>query len=946
MVSVRRQPRPPKKGGRKSSKGERVLCDCGCNKQVHPRTKLNHRHGRAFTLTLAVAYENKQLSASDPAGRLPETESRCSVAPSDSNSELLVRQDNTCASELHPDDVQRLEPELEYEEISPPDHLERTPSPIPSNASEARSDVGPAVELDDPTDMATFHDAMNHAQANMRRATVEDAEDSDEEEEEELGEPDKGEDFDDTTNGFGLEGDMLDDDDFNNMNEQFEQELADFVEELSDDELFFLRLYAYKTEEGISDDAYDRLSSVFQGQLPDGKIPSFKSIAARVAFLSAFEPQTYDCCINVCCCYTDPYKELDSCPYCNEPRLSEDGQPRRRFNYIPIIPRLQAYYGNASFSQKMNYRHNHTSDPTKVTDVMDGQYYKHLCQQHVVVDGKERPYKYFEDPRDVLLGVSSDGFAPFRRRKKTCWPLLVYNYGLPPEIRFHLRYILCAGIIPGPNKPKDFDSFAWPLYQEFLKLALGVKTYDVIQREMFAMRAYLVLGFGDIPAVSMMMHIKGHNGLCPCRMCRIRALRIPGSKSTTHYVPLNRFSHPLVQASPELPRIYDPGNLPLRSHQEMHEQGSQVLLAPSQTASNALAKEYGVKGIALLSQLPGISFPQSFPYDFMHLIFENVMKNLILLWTGNYKGLDAGSEDYVLSKKGWEDVGKACEAAGSSIPSAFGARPPNIAEDRMAITADTTSFFMQYLGPPLLARLFNRPKYFKHFIKLVQLVKICLQFEISREEIQLLRTGFQQWVQGYEKIYYQHDPSRLSTCPVTIHALLHIADSIEAMGPVWTYWAFPTERYCGKLQRLIKSRRHPFANLDNKVLAQARLSQIRIQYNLNNSFSKPPTTDVVTGRALRGLSSPDYASCMLLPPTTRSDSVDNSLRNKIIICLATRCSMTPAALRRLIVFDGYLEQWACIEGTQLTFGMNSLSTKMLTYDVLDLTSSSGPSMDN
>lgn len=40
-------------------------------------------------------------------------------------------------------------------------------------------------------------------------------------------------------------------------------------------------------------------------------------------------------------------------------------------------------------------------------------------------------------------------------------------------------------------------------------------------------------------------------------------------------------------------------------------------------------------------------------------------------------------------------------------------------------------------------------------------------------------------------IYYQHDPNRLSACPVTVHALLHIADSIEEMGPIWTYWAFP-----------------------------------------------------------------------------------------------------------------------------------------------------------
>lgn len=78
-------------------------------------------------------------------------------------------------------------------------------------------------------------------------------------------------------------------------------------------------------------------------------------------------------------------------------------------------------------------------------------------------------------------------------------------------------------------------------------------------------------------------------------------------------------------------------------------------------------------------------------------------------------------------------------------------------------------------------------------------------------------------------------------CLITIHALLHIADSIEVMGPVWAYWAFPMERFCGKVQRRIKSRRFPFAAIDTFVLAEARLAHIGIQYNLREELSlRPP----------------------------------------------------------------------------------------------------------
>jgi hypothetical protein len=96
-------------------------------------------------------------------------------------------------------------------------------------------------------------------------------------------------------------------------------------------------------------------------------------------------------------------------------------------------------------------------------------------------------------------------------------------------------------------------------------------------------------------------------------------------------------------------------------------------------------------------------------------------------------------------------------------------------------------------------------------------------------------------------IYYQHDPYRVSTCPVTIHALLHIADSIKVVGPVWCYWAFPMERYCGALQPAIRSRRFPYASLDRYVIEDAQLTQIKTVYNVTQELSLRPARGVVAG---------------------------------------------------------------------------------------------------
>lgn len=86
-------------------------------------------------------------------------------------------------------------------------------------------------------------------------------------------------------------------------------------------------------------------------------------------------------------------------------------------------------------------------------------------------------------------------------------------------------------------------------------------------------------------------------------------------------------------------------------------------------------------------------------------------------------------------------------------------------------------------------------------------------------------------------MYYQRSPERISACPVTIHALLHIADGIEACGPVWCYWAFPMERYCGKLQPALRSRRFPYAALDRFVLEHAQLTQIKLTSGLIDELS-------------------------------------------------------------------------------------------------------------
>ena len=139
------------------------------------------------------------------------------------------------------------------------------------------------------------------------------------------------------------------------------------------------------------------------------------------------------------------------------------------------------------------------------------------------------PHTYFSNDHNIALSFATDGFTPFKNQKQTVWILLIFNYNLPPDECFQRDNILCAGIIPGPNKPWDTDSFILPLVDELLELVVGVSTYDVLSYSFFSLHTYIITAFGDIPAISMLMHMKGHNSLCPCQMCKIQGIRIPNS---------------------------------------------------------------------------------------------------------------------------------------------------------------------------------------------------------------------------------------------------------------------------------------------------------------------------------------------------------------------------------------------------------------------------------
>jgi hypothetical protein len=464
----------------------------------------------------------------------------------------------------------------------------------------------------------------------------------------------------------------------------------------------------------------------------------------RIAVLARVEPHWYHCCVNTCMAYTGDDADSTSCRFCPEPRYTAGGKPRRLYCYLPLIPRLQGYFQNPKMVEKLLYRHNYRHQKGTVADVFDGVHYRTLRKKNVVVDGEELPHKYFSGRYDIALGSCTDSFLLFKRNRggPSATPILLQNYTIPPDIRTHFAHLIPMGTIPGPKGPKDARSFLIPYDDELAELARGVPTFDSLTQTMFPLRAYNLFEIGDIIAIEKVLNITGHNGFCPCRTCEIRGVRNKTHGDTIYYVPL---CEPDVHGQPI--RTWNPHDLPLRTLESFANVAGKIEACTTETARKNVAKHYGIKGLPALRRVGSTLYGRSAPWEFMHLAFENTAPNMYKHWSGTFKGLDAGVEDYELSAAVWEEVWQESADATRHLPADF---VRVLGNNPSYYTAEAWAFWIMYMAPALLKGRLKK-KYYLHACQLASIIKRCIAFKLTYSDIDVLENDIIDWVEKYEE---------------------------------------------------------------------------------------------------------------------------------------------------------------------------------------------------
>lgn len=518
------------------------------------------------------------------------------------------------------------------------------------------------------------------------------------------------------------------------------------MSEGSEDWILF-KMYKLQMEVNLGHNAYQKFRCAF----PHLNLPSLQVLRRKMADLTGIAPITYHCCRNSCICYVGAYANAQSCHHCSAPRFKPDGTPAKLFHYLPILPQIKALYAGGISAAQMRYRSEHHDDYLEdeegqeyISDIYDSALYRKLRDSFVTVNGRIFPYKYFQDPRDVYLTGMTDGFQLFKKGRHTAWPLIFVNNNLPPALRYKTWNVICVGLIPGPRKPKEHDSFMYVVAEDLAKAAIGTRAYDAVDRCMFTLRVYGPLKCGDMPAVASAYSGGKHPGAeHPCRICPIQGIRIVDTNNLSYYLPITR--------PPEYPPLpYTIETLPNRSHTQYLEQAREIEQARTLTERKRLSQLYGINHTPVSSRIPGITFPWSFPFDFMHLL-ENMFKNYISLFAGDFKHLGDGSEPFSIVPHIWREIGTATVKANATIPSSFGRSIPNVAEERAYMTAESHLVWGTLYAPILLRGRFMHDRYYLHWRKFIFIVERCIGFSSNAAERLQLRHDIREWYTEYER---------------------------------------------------------------------------------------------------------------------------------------------------------------------------------------------------
>ena len=603
----------------------------------------------------------------------------------------------------------------------------------------------------------------------------------------------------------------------------------------SEDPDLLLSISNYIANLNASQDIYVKNRLNLQRRFPEVKTLSYDQAKRMVSNLSGVLTWQEDMCVDSCVGFTGPFARLEECPRCQKPRYDPEkleksnGKtkiPQKSFTTFPVGPQLQSLWKSPTMAEKMHYRRNKTKDILRDRDLDASDFvWDDILSGFDYLDAVENGT--IED-NDIVLMLSMDGAQLLRNKKSDCWIYIWIILDLAPDERYKIRHIIPGGVIPGPGKPKDIDSFLFPGLAHLSALQKeGLHIWDGFTRMEVISFLFLLLVLADAVGMAELSGSVGHHGKRGCRLlCGFFGRNKP---SGSHYYPVLLRpvdSNALGSNHPDI----DVHTISQADTTEYRGFLTSVLTSPTNTEYNKRRLETGIRKASIFDGIPRIlELPSCFPGDVMHQPVINLTGLMFDLWCdrdGCRKDLRGAWDWAVLKGDIWKAHGKDVADAARWFPRSFDRTPRNPA-DKLSSGYKAWELLLYFygLGPGLLYGILPEP-YYRHYCKLVVAIRIFYQRKITRTQLKLAHRLLLEWVVEFEHRYYQRKTERLHFVRQCVHALIHLGPETVRLGPPSLSAQWTMERVIGVFGSLLRQPSNLFSNLREQAKKVAEINVV------------------------------------------------------------------------------------------------------------------------